>query len=120
MSDRKNCIANIPVRGPGGVNNIRVEARYNVGGLSTWTHEPIERGYSVHVQPEALEYQDGCAWRKYTPMSGLKKHCLAAKAFNAKTFDRFCDGALALAQPLIDRVVFTYGLELVAPTPTEE
>lgn len=113
MSERKYHVTDIPVKGPDGVNNIRVEARYHAGGTNIWSYAPIARGYSVHVQPEALEDCDGIRFRRYTPMQGFKKHCQDAKAFNAKVFERFCASAMEQAQPLVDHLIKTYGLELL-------
>ena len=53
--------------------HIKVETRYNLGGLGFASYTPEPRGYYLHVTPVTRYNRDGINWEQFTAFTGVKQ-----------------------------------------------
>lgn len=55
-----------------GVNAIRVEVYYNLGGINYFTYKTEKRGYYLSVSPVNVSVRDGVKMESCVAFSGIK------------------------------------------------
>lgn len=102
----------IPVKESEKATHLKIELRYNLGGLGFASYTPEPRGYYLHVTPVKRYNRDGVNWEQFTAFTGVK-HCV--KTVSRKSAKAEADAETAAAQienNLVSWVLEKNGLEL--------
>jgi len=64
---------------PDSSKELRIEVKYDIGGMNYFTGRPQERGYYLHVSPVNRSHSNGITVESYEGFSGVKKLILPVK-----------------------------------------
>lgn len=92
--------------------HLRVELRYNLGGISYATYKEEPRGYYLHVTPVTRYNRDGIAWEQFTAFTGVKQCVKTVTRKSAKAEAEAEEKALKIENVLISWVLEENGLQL--------
>ena len=102
----------IPVKESTIATHIRVEVRYNLGGLGFSSYTPEPRGYYLHVTPVTLETRYGCNIESFTAFTGVKQCVKTVTRKSAKAEAAAEAAAAQIENALVSHVLEKNGLEL--------
>lgn len=84
-----------------GVNNLKVELYYSLGGMNYFTYKTEKRGYYLSVTPVEINNRDGWTSECYTMFSGIKQLVKEVGRKSAKAAEE----ATRLAIPWEDKLI---------------
>ncbi len=65
---------------------VKIELKYNLGGLNYWNYKQEVRGYYLHIQPLQIEKHESCIIESYQCFSGYKALILETKRKSDKAY----------------------------------
>ena len=96
-----------------GVNNLKVELYYSLGGMNYFNYKVEKRGYYLSVCPTERKDNGGWISESYTMFSGVKQLVKEVARKSAKSAEQAREQAKALEQELIDYVCRTENIKIV-------
>ena len=87
-----------------GVNRLKVECYYDLGGMNYWNYKNEPRGYYVSVTPVEVADRDGWRSESYVMFSGVKKLVKEVARKSAKAAEQAKILAEQAEQELVDYV----------------
>ena len=91
---------------------IRVEVKYNIGGINYFTYKEEERGYYLHVSPIKIEQRNGYKMESFTGFSGIKTLIKSVKRKSAKSEKEAIELSKEYEERLINYVLNKNNLSL--------
>lgn len=102
----------IPAKGHG-VNNLKVDLYYSLGGMNYFTYKNEARGYYLSVTPVEVSEYHGCKCESTTLMTGVKKLVKEVSRQSKRAAEEATELAKGLEEMLIDYVCRTEGVEVL-------
>lgn len=93
-------------------NKVRLEMRYNLGGINYATYKEEPRGYYLHVTPVKLEERGGWKSESCMMFSGYKQLVESVSRKSKSAEARAEKNAESVKQQIIDKVLAENGWEL--------
>jgi hypothetical protein len=105
------------------VNTIKVQVRYEMGGINYFTYRPSARGFYVSVMPVKIEHRDGFTSESFTAFSGTKSLLMEANRFSDKKLNEAAEQGHpdnnAIVRAMIAKVISENGLTLTQASQVE-
>jgi hypothetical protein len=108
----------IPVKETEYATHIKIELRYNLGGISWATYQPEKRGYYLHVTPVKRETRDGYALESFTAFTGYKQLVKEVTRKSVKAEAAAEAAAADILDIMVERVCRKNDLELAQEVQT--
>lgn len=102
----------IPAKGHG-VNNLRVDLYYSLGGMNYFTYKSEARGYYLSVTPVEVSDHNGYKCESTVLMSGIKKLIKEVSRQSQRAANEAAELAKGFEEMLIDYVCRTEGVEVL-------
>jgi hypothetical protein len=92
---------------------VKIELKYNLGGLNYWNYKTEARGYWLHIQPLKIERQQGCTIESYNCFSGYKALILETKRKSDKAYNTALEMINSKVSEMLEVIKKTNNLELI-------
>lgn len=95
-----------------GVTHLKIELRYNLGGINYFTYEKNARGYYLYVTPVTRQTRNGYTMESFVGFSGIKECIKTVKRKSQKAELEAKQAAEVAKNKLIEYVLTKNELEL--------
>ena len=92
---------------------IKIELKYNLGGLNYWNYKTEARGYWLHIQPLEIERTGDCTIESYQCFSGYKALILETKRKSDKAYNTALEMLEAKKAEMLEIILTNNNLNLI-------
>lgn len=92
---------------------VKIELKYNLGGLNYWNYKQEARGYYLHIQPLQIEKLESCIIESYECFSGYKALILETKRKSDKAYNIALEMLKAKKAEMLEVITKNNNLELI-------
>lgn len=92
---------------------VKIELKYNLGGLNYWNYKTEARGYWLHIQPMQIEKHESCIIESYQCFSGYKALILETKRKSDKAYSTALEMINSKVTEILEVIKETNNLELI-------
>jgi hypothetical protein len=92
---------------------VKIELKYNLGGLNYWNYKTEARGYWLHIQPLKIERQQDCTIESYDCFSGYKALILETKRKSDKAYNTALEMLEAKKTEMLEIILTNNNLNLI-------
>ena len=92
---------------------VKIELKYNLGGLNYWNYKTEARGYWLHIHTLKIERQQGCTIESYNCFSGYKALILETKRKSDKAYNTALEMLEAKKAEMLEIILTNNNLNLI-------
>jgi hypothetical protein len=92
---------------------VKIELKYNLGGLNYWNYKTEARGYWLHIQPLKIERKQDCTIESFDCFSGYKALILETKRKSDKAYNTALEMLEAKKAEMLEIITKNNNLELI-------